>query len=80
MAKLSARTNPGNQSAVITVDGAVVGGIRMTGPDEYTVDTGGQVPGIDGLQGASMKEAHEAVAAKVRAGGVFVIFPVEMEA
>lgn len=76
MATIETHENPMGQSAVITVDRAVVGWITLTGPKTYTVDTGGRVPAIDGITGVSPKDAHDNIVAKVRAGGVVLVTPV----
>lgn len=70
MATLKAHENPGGQSVVITVDSAVVGGIELTAKNVYSVDTGGKIPDIDGLSGASPREAWGAVIDRVRNGDV----------
>ncbi|NUB12024.1 hypothetical protein GAY28_04425 [Azospirillum brasilense] len=70
MATLKAQENPGGQSAVITVDSAVAGGITLTAKGVYSVDTGGRIPAIDGLSGASPREAWGAVIDRVRIGDV----------
>lgn len=70
MARLKAQENPGGHSAGITVDGVVCGGITMTSKGVYSVNTEGRIPAIDGLSGDSPRDAWEAVAQKVQAGGV----------
>ena len=70
MARLKAYENPGGHSAVLTVDGAVVGWIDLTGKDTYSVNTQGRVPALDGISAGSPRAAWSHVVQRVQAGGV----------
>ena len=76
MATIRLSINLGGQSATLDVDGMVVGGIAMTSPGVYSIDTKGKVPAIDGLAAGSIEEVWKDVNAKVRTGGVTLCWPI----
>jgi hypothetical protein len=79
MPRIRAIETIGGHAASIDVDGVVVGGIEMTGPGTYTVDTKGKVPAIDGLTGQSPIDAWAGVVREVQAGKVtYVSAPVHI--
>jgi hypothetical protein len=73
MAELRILKNPGGQSATITADSVVVGGIGMTGPSIYSVDTKGRIPDIDAVAGTSVDDAWKQVVSIVRGGNVYLM-------
>lgn len=70
MARIQCKENPGRLSAVITVDGIVIGSIAMTGSGAYSIRTEGLVPAIDGVSGTSPHDAWNAAVPMILAGGV----------
>ena len=71
MATLKVHPNfPDGQTAVLTLDGMVVGGISQTGKDTFSANTRGRIPAIDGVSGPSPEQCWNAVKARVRQGDV----------
>jgi hypothetical protein len=77
MLQVKAHENPGGHSAVISVDGIVVGGIKIAGRT-YRVDTSGKIPAIDGISGTTPQDAWNNVLGRARTEAI--IYYVELKA
>jgi hypothetical protein len=70
MAELRMHPNSGEETAALTADGTVVGGIKRTGREQFSAETSGRIPALDGVAGPSVQECWKTIVARVRQGGV----------